>query len=58
MTAEYFVPRTKTALVEWLRRYYPGAVQRFKRLRRDQLYAIYYRVISDIRRGKFPGMGE
>lgn len=53
--SDYFVPRTKTALVEWLSRYYPADRPKFRRKKKEVLFAIYYNVISDIRRGKYPG---
>ncbi len=55
MSGDYFVPKTKTALVKWLSRYYPADKSKFRRKKKEVLYAIYYNVISDIRRGKYPG---
>jgi hypothetical protein len=53
----YYVPRSKTQLVEWLSRYWPKEKGKFRGKNKAVLYAIYYRVVSDIRRGKFPGPG-
>jgi hypothetical protein len=55
MSADYYVPKTKTALVEWLCNYWPDDRAAFTRKRKAVLYAVYYRVVSDIRRGKYPG---
>lgn len=55
MSAEYFVPKTKTALVKWLSRYYPADHWKFTRKKKGVLYAIYYNVIADIKRGRYPG---
>lgn len=55
MSSDYLVPKTKTALVKWLTRYYPADRAKFQRKKKEVLYAIYYRVIADIRRGVYPG---
>lgn len=55
MSGDYRVPKTKTALVQWLGRYWPASVPAFKRKRKEVLYAIYFSVIARIRRGKSPG---
>jgi hypothetical protein len=57
MSADYQVPRTKTALVEWLSAAYPADVPKFRRMKKRRLYAIYYSVIADIRRGIYPSAG-
>lgn len=53
--SDYFVPRTKTALVKRLARYYPADRWKFQRKTKEVLYAIYYNVIADIKRGRYPG---
>ena len=53
--SDYFVPRTKTALVRWLSRYYPADRPKFQRKKKEVLYAIYYSVLGNIRRGIYPG---
>lgn len=55
MSSDYHVPKTKTALVKWLSRYYPADHWKFTRKKKEVLYAIYYNVIADIKRGRYPG---
>jgi hypothetical protein len=53
----HFIPRTKPALVDWLSTYWPSDRRAFCGYTKTKLFAIYYRVIADIRRGKYPGAG-
>jgi hypothetical protein len=55
VSAEYFVPRDKPGLVAWLSRYWPEDYNAFNRKTKEQLYGIFYRVLADIKRGKYPG---
>lgn len=42
MTANYWIPPTKWQLVEWLAKYWPDNAAKFKRMKKKQLYAIFY----------------
>ena len=39
---QYWIPSTKAKLVDWLVAYWPDSLAKFKRMRKTQLYAIYY----------------
>jgi len=43
----FFVPARRFNLIESLSRIYPKDENKFKRYKKDQLYAIYYRVFGN-----------
>ena len=52
--AEYYVPSTKAELLKWIRTRYFGmgqCVQGLERLQKKQLYAIFYKLIEQIKEG-------
>lgn len=51
--SEYYIPRSKTDIVQWLVTYYPKD-KSLKHKRKDQLYAIYYSTMDRIANGFFP----
>jgi hypothetical protein len=51
----HFTPRTKQALVDWLSMYWPEDRAKFQQKTKAVLYGIHFRVLADIRRGKYPG---
>lgn len=53
--SDYFIPRNKAGLVEWLARFYPQDLAKFKRQNRRKLYAIFYSVLSRVRAGRYTG---
>lgn len=53
----HFRPRTKEQLITFLGFYWPQDVECFKRKTKGVLYGIYYRVIADVKRGKYPSTG-
>lgn len=40
--SEHYIPRTKTELIRWLKHRYPMAMDDFKKMKKEQLYAIVY----------------
>lgn len=48
----YYKPSTKTALIQWLKQYYPDG--RFSVMEKKQLWALYYVVIRRFENESIP----
>ena len=46
-----YIPHTCVGLVEWLGYYYPADLSSFKRMKKKQLYAIFFSTREKIARG-------
>ena len=50
---EYYKPRTKGELVEWLCQYWSKDKARFKGMHKRQLYAVYFNQLRQLRGGRY-----
>lgn len=50
----YYVPSTKTELIDWLNNFYCCMNPKYKKMSKKQLYAIYFSIRGKIEDGAMP----